>query len=271
MRPVQRRATNLTIQLFTREDMIRHTIKRVAICVSITGMVAWTMAVATFGADFRATVAVGLVTYWAIGVGTVLAALLTAVLTYRTALMMQELTLTRAELLRISRTDQLTGLLNRRGFDEAAASALKKARNANRPVVALMCDIDLFKAINDAHGHEFGDRVIIEISNVLRSFADEAGILVARHGGEEFAALLIGANNEAAMRCAEGLRTACAIQVSSQGSSTDVTVSVGVTSPLRAVDLPSLMRCADQALYMAKRRGRNRVVQFDTLAELFAA
>jgi diguanylate cyclase (GGDEF)-like protein len=261
----------LAIQIITRKDMIRHTMRRVAICVSVTVLVAWVMALLAFGTDSLAMVEVGRVTYWAIGVGATLAALLTAVLTYRTALMMQELTLTRAELLRISRTDQLTSLLNRRGFDEAAASALQKARTAKLPVVALMCDIDLFKAINDAHGHEFGDRVLIEISNVLRLFADETGILVARHGGEEFAALIVGTDNEGAVRYAEALRRACAMQVSGEGSSTNVTVSVGVTAPLRATDLAAIMRCADQALYMAKRRGRNRVVQVDPLAELIAA
>src|ERR1700722_13652251 len=99
--------------------MIIHTMRRVAICVSVTVLVTWVTAILAFGADSLAAVQVGRVTYWAIGVGGTLAALLTAVLTYRTAIMMQELTLTRAELLRISRTDQLTSLLNRRGFDEA--------------------------------------------------------------------------------------------------------------------------------------------------------
>src|SRR5436309_15038457 len=106
-----------------------------------------------------------------------------------------------------------------------------------------MCDIDLFKAINDAHGHEFGDRVLIEISNILRLFADETGILVARHGGEEFAALIVGTDNEGAVRYAESLRMACAMQVSGEGSSNNVTVSVGVTAPLRATFMATSMCC----------------------------
>ena len=114
----------MAIQIFTREDMFRHTLRRVAICASVTILVSWVMAMLAFGTDSRATVEVGYVTLWAIAVGTLIAVPLTAILTYRTARMMQELTLTRAELLRISRTDQLTGLLNRRGFDEAAASIL---------------------------------------------------------------------------------------------------------------------------------------------------
>jgi PleD family two-component response regulator len=90
--------------------------------------------------------------------GVIISALLAGGLSYRSALVMQELTLTRAELLRISRTDQLTGLLNRRGFDEAAIPALRKAQDASLPTVVLMCDVDRFKAINDRFGHEFGDK-----------------------------------------------------------------------------------------------------------------
>jgi diguanylate cyclase (GGDEF)-like protein len=82
--------------------------------------------------------------------------------------------------------------------------------------------------------------------------------------------LVIGTDNQGAMRYAEALRKACAMQVSGEGSSTNVAVSVGITSPLRATDLAAIMRCADQALYIAKRRGCNRVVQLDPLAELIA-
>ncbi|MDB5581598.1 MAG: hypothetical protein JWR80_6774 [Bradyrhizobium sp.] len=80
-------------------------------------------------------------------------------MSYRANLALQHLPLARAELWRISRTDQLTGLLNRRGFDEAAIAALKKAHGENLPAVALMCDIDRFKTINDQFGHGFGDAV----------------------------------------------------------------------------------------------------------------
>jgi diguanylate cyclase (GGDEF)-like protein len=204
-------------------------------------------------------------------VGAIVAALLTAGLAYYTALMMQELTLTRAEMQRISCTDQLTGLLNRRGFDEAALLALAKANEESLPVVALMCDIDRFKLINDQFGHEFGDQVIIKMGDVLRSFAKYAEILVARHGGEEFAVLLIGVDNEKALQYAERLRQACETEVSHAGVTTHVTVSIGITSPQRETDLPTIMRVADKALYAAKHRGRNRVVVVDALADLIAA
>jgi diguanylate cyclase (GGDEF)-like protein len=134
-----------------------------------------------------------------------------------------------------------------------------------------MCDIDRFKSINDQFGHEFGDKVLIKMGDVLRSFANTTEILVARHGGEEFAALLIGIDSEKALQYAERLREACATEVSHERASTDVTVSIGITSPQREADLPTMMRFADKALYAAKHRGRNRVVHVDMLTDLIAA
>jgi GGDEF domain-containing protein len=143
-----------------------------------------------FGTDPEATVGAGFVTKSGIMIGIIVSAVLSGGLSYRSALVMREFALARAELLRISCTDQLTGLLNRRGFDEAAMSALIRAREANLPTTVLMCDIDRFKGINDQFGHEFGDKVIVAIAEVLRGFAERRQILVARHGGEEFAALM---------------------------------------------------------------------------------
>src|SRR4029078_3076737 len=130
---------------------------------------------------------------------------------------------------------------------------------------------DRFKSINDEFGHEFGDKVLIKMGDVLRSFADTAGILVARHGGEEFAALVIGIDSEKALQYAEGLRQACATEVSHEGKSNQVTVSIGVTPSQRDADLATIMRFADKTLYAAKHRGRNRVVLVDMLADLTAA
>jgi diguanylate cyclase (GGDEF)-like protein len=88
--------------------------------------------------------------------------------------------------------------------------ALAKANDANLPTTALMFDIDRFRAINDQFGHEFGDKVIVAIGEVLRAFAERREMLVARHGGEEFAALMTGVSKERAARYAEELRQACA-------------------------------------------------------------
>jgi diguanylate cyclase (GGDEF)-like protein len=229
------------------------------------------MIIVQLGTDPNASVRVGYVMISVVVVGAIVAALLTSGLAYHTARMMQELTLTRAEMQRVSCTDQLTGLLNRRGFDDAALLALAKAKEANLPVVALMCDIDGFKLINDRFGHEFGDKVLIRMGDLLRSFANTTDALVARHGGEEFSVLLIGVDNEKALKYAERLRLACATEVSDEDASTHVTVSIGITSPQREADLPTIMRFADKALYAAKHRGRNRVVLVDMLADLIAA
>jgi diguanylate cyclase (GGDEF)-like protein len=267
---VNNKGAAVSNQIVTHKDVVRRTVGRVVIAVSLTVATSWMSITLQLGTDPDATVRVGYVTVSVVIVNAIVAALLTSGLAYQTALMMQELTLTRAEMQRVSCTDQLTGLLNRRGFDDAALVALARAKEANLPVVALMCDIDRFKSINDQFGHEFGDKVLIKMGDVLRSFAP-AGILVARHGGEEFAALLIGVDNEQALQYAEKLREACATEVSHGGASTHVTVSIGVTSPQREADLPTMMRFADKALYAAKHRGRNRVVLVDMLADLIAA
>jgi diguanylate cyclase (GGDEF)-like protein len=163
-------------------------------------------------------------------------------------------------------------LLNRRGFDEAAMLALTKAYDADLPTTVLMCDIDRFKAINDQFGHEFGDKVIIAIGEVLRAFAERRQMLVARHGGEEFAVLMTGVSKERAARYAEELRQACAAkEILVEEISACVTISIGLAECQGETDLAKVMRMADQALYAAKHRGRNRVVRADVLTGSIAA
>jgi diguanylate cyclase (GGDEF)-like protein len=262
----------MTIQLITHKDVLRHTAMRVVVAVSLTIALTLAMTLMQFGTDPDASVRAGFVTASVIGIGVIVSALLTAGLSYRSALVMQELALTRAEMLRISRTDLLTGLLNRRGFDEAAASALAKAHQESLTVVAMMCDIDCFKAINDRFGHEFGDKVLVQIGDVLRQFAEKNPMLVARHGGEEFAALLIGATNEQATQYAETIRRNCAAsEVSSEDGSVRVTVSIGLASFHGEIDLAKIMRIADQALYVAKHGGRDRVARTEMVADFLAA
>lgn len=261
----------MTIQITTHGDALRHTARRVIVAVILTVVLIVALTLVQFGADTDATVRVGAMMTSGIITGVIISALLTGGLTYRSALVMQELTLTRAELLRISRTDQLTGLLNRRGFDEAAISALRRAHDANLSTAVLMCDIDRFKEINDGFGHEFGDKVLVQIADVLCSFAKQHRMLVARHGGEEFAALIVGVTNEQAAQYAEGIRRACAAkEVMSDDISTRVTISIGLTVSRDEIDLSKIMRIADQALYTAKRRGRNRVARADVLASIAA-
>jgi diguanylate cyclase (GGDEF)-like protein len=263
----------MPIEIVTHTDALRHTAKRVAIAVGATVVLTVALLAFAFGVNPDTNVRLGLVATFGVTIGAVIAAILTGVLTYRSSLAMQELNLAKKELLLISRTDQLTGLLNRRGYDEAAMRALEKARETNSMAVALMCDIDRFKAINDQFGHEFGDEVLVEIGNAIRSFGKVNGMVVARHGGEEFAAFMIGVTAEQATQRANRLREICAGTriSSSDGTSASVTISIGLAISTNRTSLPTIMRAADQALYLAKRRGRDRVVPAHVEADAIAA
>lgn len=252
-------------KIITRQDALRYTAQRVAIAVSATVSMTLLMLWLTYGTDPNVTISVGSVATHSVLIGLTISALIAGILTYRSSLLMMDLNLARAELLRMSHTDQLTGLLNRRGYDAAAQSALASAVEADAPATALMCDIDRFKAINDEFGHEFGDKVLVEISEAIRAFGEENGMLVGRHGGEEFAALMIGLTPEQAVQRANALRRICAAKeiYHEGGGSARVTVSIGLASSSREPNLPDMMRTADLALYQAKRGGRNRVAGAD--------
>lgn len=258
----------MTIQITTHRDALRHTVSRVVVATSLSIALTVVVIVVQLGTDLDATVRVGYVMISSICAAGAIAMLLTGILTYRSATVMQELTQTRMELARISRTDQLTGLLNRRGFDHAAPLALRSAQATGRSVAVFMCDVDRFKSINDKYGHEFGDKVLVEVGDVFRSFAGKEGVLVARHGGEEFVALMIGIGQEQAAQFAEEIRKACSVrEMSSDQNSTRVTISIGFTVARDEADLPKIMRIADQALYVAKHGGRNRVARVDASAQ----
>ncbi len=253
----------MTFQINTHDDVLRYTAKRVVLTSGLAVVFTAVTALVQLGTDMDVTVRVGYVVISNIYAAAAISMLLTGTLTYRSALVTQELTRTRSELVRLSHTDQLTGLLNRRGFDAAADLMLRSAFAANQPAVVFMCDVDRFKSINDLFGHEFGDKVLVEIADVLRSFGKD-GALVGRHGGEEFAALMIGITREQATQYAEDIRHACAArEISIDGNSTRVTISIGFTVACDEVDLSKIMRVADRALYIAKHGGRNRVARAD--------
>ena len=247
--------------LTTHRDALRHTASRVVVAAGLSIVLTAAMTIAALGTEY-AMVPVGWVMASSLTMSFAISVLLTGALSYRSALVMRELTLARAELTHISRTDQLTGLLNRRGFEETAVSILTEAGKAKMPAVALMCDVDRFKGINDQFGHEFGDKALIEIAQVFRSFGEQNDALVARHGGEEFAVLFIGVSVEQAAKYADSLRAACAaIKLSRNGISSRVTISIGLAASESATELTQIMRIADQALYTAKNTGRNRVAR----------
>jgi diguanylate cyclase (GGDEF)-like protein/PAS domain S-box-containing protein len=163
-------------------------------------------------------------------------------------------------------TDALTGLANRRRFDEALAVEWRRAQRDVAPLSLLMVDIDHFKTLNDTHGHPAGDAVLARLGSVLASFGQRAGDLVARYGGEEFTLLLPNTALEHALVIAEKLRRSVARQQWGDiglPADTAIRVSVGVCcadAGLLAGEGDALVRCADEALYAAKRAGRNRVV-----------
>ncbi len=151
--------------------------------------------------------------------------------------------------------DPLTGVLNRKALTDRFAELAQQAALSGEPIALLMCDVDEFKAVNDAHGHERGDAVLKELAYVirrnLRSFE-----LVYRLGGDEFLIVLPGAAAATAAELAEGVRAA--LEAARPGG-LDVTISVGVASARGRVAFDPLFRAADDALYRAKHEGRNRV------------
>lgn len=156
--------------------------------------------------------------------------------------------------------DPLTNLFNRRYLDETAERELARARREGKPVTLAMLDIDHFKAINDAYGHQGGDRVLVELGELLRAQTRTADI-ACRLGGEEFLLLLPDTPACIAVDCAERLRLAFeALPVRFGESTLRATVSIGLACcPEHADGLAALIHAADEALYAAKRGGRNRV------------
>lgn len=155
-----------------------------------------------------------------------------------------------------SETDPLSGLANRRGFEQRSRTAIERAARENTPVSLAMFDLDHFKQVNDTFGHETGDRVIADFAALLREIAPEAA-LVARLGGEEFVMLLEGAGAHAACLHAERIRLGAA--TADRPGRPSPTVSVGVAERQGDETLAGLLRRADAALYRAKHEGRNRV------------
>lgn len=164
----------------------------------------------------------------------------------------------------LTERDPLTGLKNRRSFDEHLQRIWMQAQRDGRAMAVLMVDADEFKMYNDTHGHQAGDEVLRRIGGVLREFGRRPLDLAARYGGEEFALIMSDVTVEHAGKVAEQLRAAVAgLGITHAGTSlANVTVSVGVAvgRPVLGRTPGGLVQLADEALYEAKRSGRNRVV-----------
>lgn len=161
-----------------------------------------------------------------------------------------------------SRTDGLTGLVNRKSFDEVLASCLADVSSPDASPCLLMCDIDHFKKINDTYGHVFGDKVIRAVANVLKENV-KGRDTAARYGGEEFVILLPETSQQGALILAEQIRLAIERGRIKRGNQDEtvarITLSLGVARYQPGEPPTRFIERADQALYAAKQGGRNRV------------
>jgi diguanylate cyclase (GGDEF)-like protein len=159
-----------------------------------------------------------------------------------------------------ARVDALTGLVNRRAFDDALTTTLTRPVPAGTALVLI--DVDAFKTINDSHGHPVGDAALVHLAGVLREQVRAEDAVLSRLGGDELAVLLPDCAPEVATRRAEELLTAvrAAPLPLADGTLLALSISVGVAHvPPLSGDLPTLYHAADAALYEAKRSGRGRV------------
>lgn len=160
----------------------------------------------------------------------------------------------------LARSDELTGLNNRRAFFNDGEQMLSQANRYAHPLSLIMMDVDHFKHINDTHGHAAGDDALVTIANILRSHARKADIL-GRLGGEEFAIILPETTLSDAIALAERLRIEIEnTTVNNAKSDIHITASFGLaTLASEQTSLENLINAADDTLYQAKRKGRNRV------------
>jgi diguanylate cyclase (GGDEF)-like protein len=160
---------------------------------------------------------------------------------------------------RLSVTDALTGLGNYRSFQQILSREIERAARFERTLSLLMLDLDLFKAVNDTHGHQVGNAVLVEVAERLRAEVREVDV-VARYGGEEFAVVLPESDRVGAGHTAERINIAMRRRPITVGDlELSVTVSIGVAVfPEHGQTAASLVRAADEALYAAKAAGRDQ-------------
>ena len=167
-----------------------------------------------------------------------------------------------AQTIEMAVTDPLTGMHNRRYLDSHLERLFERARSRGRPLSVMMTDLDRFKSVNDTHGHDAGDEVIREFARRVRRHVRGAD-LACRYGGEEFAIIMPDTPADIAHRVAERLRAQIEGEAfdAGQGRILDVTVSMGVATISGAdTNASAILKRADEALYEAKKTGRNKVV-----------
>jgi diguanylate cyclase (GGDEF)-like protein/PAS domain S-box-containing protein len=170
------------------------------------------------------------------------------------------------QLLRMSVSDALTGTPNRRAFDQALRGEWRRCNRARLPLSIVMVDIDGFKQFNDRFGHLVGDQTLIAVARALTATVNREGDLVARYGGEEFAVVLPGTDITGARSTGQQLVEAVRAVTVRQAPGWNVSISVGTATwhPDREmIKSPQLLRRADEALYEAKRAGKNRAIAYE--------
>ena len=175
-----------------------------------------------------------------------------------------ELKQNRDQLVRLARTDGLTGLYNRRTFDDMLRREWRRLARTGEPLSVIMIDVDHFKLYNDTYGHGGGDTCLQRIARAAEGALQRPADVIARYGGEEFIALLPETRLDGALAVAEAIRSAVAsleIPHSSSKTATYVTLSLGAACaiPHADKDPSTILELADQQLYAAKAEGRNRV------------
>jgi len=175
------------------------------------------------------------------------------------------------EIKQAAKTDMLTSLLNRRGFDEAMAQVLEKIKTTNEPLSIIMLDIDHFKKVNDTYGHLIGDNILKMLSKLLKDSIKGKDI-AARFGGEEFILVLPQTPIKGAYSLAEQIRLALRkmkLKVKDTGKSIEqITISLGIALYKEGESVEAVIKRADDALYHAKNTGRNKTITELNLAEL---
>lgn len=187
---------------------------------------------------------------------------------YSLLVLTRELDSANQQLKRLTAIDGLTGIANRRHFDETLLREWRRAQRQKSPLSLILCDIDHFKKFNDSLGHQAGDACLTQVAEVMARSLDRGADLVARYGGEEFVVVLPETTLEGAAFVAERLRQlVSALSIRHPDSPLGrVSISLGVAAahPGERDDQspPDLIKAADQALYQAKHTGRNRVIGY---------
>lgn len=248
----------MRVRIQSRKDVVRVTVCIAVLCVLLCEafLLGLYLVAGPDAFHMRNAVISGLFMPWLISVP----------ITYYMTSLSLDLAQTQQELKRLADTDPLTGLPNRRSFFRSAAAALRKAQAAGKPCTLMVIDADYFKDLNDSFGHAVGDQALMVIAEMLLDKFRQADLL-CRVGGEEFAVLLDDIDAAEAQPLAERVVEAVAASpVVDSDAIVEFSISCGLADTGASYELPLLFKAADDAMYQAKERGRNRVYCIESAA-----